>query len=123
MNINITPLEESIVLWKELARTGSINKKATLENLGLGEKYNSCPLCQVAKDQSDILLECKKFCPVDINTGWSFNTEKASRPCSQDGSAYHVWQNSRTEEYRKNSAKMVLRLLEKNLVIEKEKGE
>ena len=92
MTKNELAIHESILLWEELARTGSVLKNTAIKNLYLSgaltkdHYYSGCPLCDNV--YNGLGVDCKQ-CP------W---LQKDSDPwyvrCVMKGSPYVLWEDT-----------------------------
>lgn len=99
-------LEETVRIWKELARTGAEDKASVK---GTDKYNNGCPCCEY-DTQSNSGQICAK-CPI---TNWSGYVGKDGAPCTNIDSPYAKW-CTHIRDDRRRFARQIVRLAQKHL--------
>jgi len=91
-------LEEAEALWRWLAKSGNCYKYLWPGWSRLGPMLADCPLCEYSRS-------CR-HCP--LYSKWtSFSPSR----CTDDGSPYRTWENSKAINARRKAAKQVADLI------------
>lgn len=123
-------LEETLLFWRGLARTGLAKQELCREYPGFGRFKNyhaECALCEYTKEKTIYSANCYK-CPVDWEVYPSecdmgeeeywipSNSSCRTGRCQHSSSPYRKWEKSTLKEERREAAQEVCSLLEHTIV-------